>query len=242
MSKRTLIKRTLLIATMLVLATVLALVAFAPDNEFEIRNGTLQYSQELGWINWDHARPDGPVEAYSRLQRLNDEATDSFSFTYRQKMVLPLVGNLYVAEVEELWKIRNGLTEEELKNVFLEVFVSVSNRFEEMQAHGAYAALAASRESSFREGDLIGNLLAFYAAVDGEAFRDFKRALSLFSIEKSLQQYRVQGTSVAKWDDVTLNCPGNNQSCTELNRLIDQVGQNAPQSRLVNGREGFFKK
>lgn len=236
------LKRTIVTAAIIVLLVLLIVATVAPSLQSEIRNGTLQYSEELGWINWDHARPDGPREAFRRLQRLNEESNDSFSFTYHQKMVLPLAGVRYVAEVEELWKIQAGLSSPELKSVFLEVFTSVSSRFEKMQAQGAYAGLAASRESSFREGDLTGNLLAFYMAVNGESISDVQKQLTLFNTEKSLKQLSEQSIGQTQWAEVTLNCVGEGNLCTEVNSLLHRVGQSGKSARMMSSREGFYKK
>jgi len=242
MVKRLNLKKGLVILTILVLLALLVLASVSPSLRSEIQKGNLQYCEELGWINWDHARPDGPREAFRRLQRLNEESEDSFSFTYHQKMVLPLAGAQYVAEVEELWKVQSGSRPEELESVFLKVFVSVSNRFEKMQAQGAYAGLAASRESSFREGDLTGNLLAFYAAITGEQTATIQKQLRLFSVDKSLEQLKKEGIGHTKWNEIEMHCPAGEGICSELNSLMLRIGQDKLGARLLSGREGFYKK
>lgn len=235
-------KKILLLCVLTALSTLLVFLSWAPGPLHDIQKGSLQYSQELGWINWDHARPTGPSKAYAELVELHGQANDSFLFTYRQEMVLPIAGVHYVAEVAQEWRLPHNLSKEALQEAFMHIFVRVSTQFEEMQGQGAYARLGASRASSFREGDLVGNLLSVYCAFTNQDLAHCRQQLSLSSTLESLQHYRQQGCGTHHWNDLALHASDSNPLLKGLQALMIHTKTEMRYGRMTAERERFYSR
>lgn len=180
----------------LVVLAILGILLWAnisSGNADSIKSGELQYSEELGWINWGHAKPNGPKEAFDKLLRLNSENTDSFELDYCQRMKAKLAGKWREAKYCETLKLPPRLSRKEAKSAFFDLFISVSKGFENLQGSFPYSASADSRNSSFREGDLTGNLIAFYCATESLAVEDVKSRLTLYSIYESWKKFEKDG-------------------------------------------------
>lgn len=114
---------------------LLSSVWFLSDTTADnILNGSLQYSKELGWINWDHAKPVSTLNALNSFKQLNSISPDSFTFSYAQNMKVNIANKNVIAEANETRRIKSHLNEQELIREFLSIFVSVSTHFEQLQA------------------------------------------------------------------------------------------------------------
>lgn len=187
--------KVLLALLVLAILGVLLWVNISNGNSDSIKSGELQYSEELGWINWGHAKPDGPKEAFDKLLRSNSENTDSFELDYCQRMKAKLAGKWREAKYCETLKLPPSLSRKEAKSAFFDLFIEVSNGFENLQGSFPYSASVDSRNSSFREGDLTGNLIAFYCATQGIDTDAVKSRLTLYSVEESLKKFEKDGLS-----------------------------------------------
>lgn len=185
----------------------------ASDN---IKNGSLQYSEELGWINWDHAKKSGTIKSFSVLKYLNENAMDSFSFQYSQKMKHKIGHFEAVAEVIESRKMQCGQTPEELKFNFLQIFKSTSISFENMQA-----LFPNSRNSSDREGDIVGNLISFYLAINDLNREEIEKQLTLCSETESLDKLNTSGIGFCPWSNVFIENKTQQKAVKELSDLLN---------------------
>lgn len=185
--------KVLVVSVVLTLMGLLWWLNISSGNADSIKSGELQYSEELGWINWGHAKPDGPKTAFESLLRLNSENADSFEFSYCQYMKAKLAGQWREAEYCEAVKMPAGLSKTEAQRAFFHIFIEVSVGFETLQGSLPYSASADSRNSSFREGDLMGNLIGFHCATEGIDLNAVKSKLTLYSIEESLKMYEEDG-------------------------------------------------
>lgn len=235
-------RKAVFIGSSVLLLVVLLYMSQSTSSVKDIEETTVQYSEELGWINWDHARPDGPAKAFKRLMRLSEKATDSFAFSYSQEMALRLVAGEYVAKAEQRWMIPPKLSRTEQEQVFAKIFGSVSTQFEEMQGKGMYQGLGASRNSSFKEGDLMGNLLALHAVFRHYSQTYYKKRLELYSPEENLERYLDKGIGVVKWGEVKLPEDPEATFLLEMQELLYQVRANTKRARMLSAEEQFFKR
>lgn len=185
-----------------------------------IKSGKLQYCKEIGWINWGHANPENTINSFNQLQFLNKNASDSFLFNYSQKMKFKIADRYFVAEYIESRKIKPYLTVSEEKQVFLDIFLSVTESFETMQSQFPYLLIPDSRKSSFRDGDLTGNLISFYIATNNTNISEVKNKLTLFDAGESLKKFN--GLSKKDWNSITLVVEQTNNVLDGLNAILEQ--------------------
>ena len=195
----------LFLIVFLVIALPILYTYSADYDENNIRNGNIQYSEELGWINWKHANPYGTKVAYSELQRLNIQAVDSFNYTYSQTMKYKIGNSYVVAECSESRIVKPRLTAKEEQLAFFEIFKSVSNSFEKMQAKFPFKLIPESNGSSFREGDLMGNLISYYCSVSNTHLSEIKHRMTLYDSEKSLEFYHNGHFNKSNWDSIDMS-------------------------------------
>ena len=206
--------------------------------EDNLLNGQTGYSKEFGLINWGHARPNETAKSFKALQELNEISTDTFEFSYSQKMVSKFGGWNIVIGVSERRKMPPHLSLAEEKIVFLEIFTSVSYSFEQLQASFPYTIDPASRNSSFRSGDLMGNLISYYLAVSNITLDDFKNEITIISPEEyDNEQHNEELTKdyVIDWDMVIADGDPSNGVLKELQGIIDSSkGLNNPLSVKIH--------
>lgn len=181
-----------------------------------IQNGSLQFSKELGWINWGHANPQSTLKAYDELILLNKSSTDSFTFVYSQKMKVKIVNKFIVAECKESRIIKPFLTPDEEKLLFLNMFISVSESFENLQVR-----FPNSYHSSYREGDLMGNLISFYIATTKSNIQTVKEDLILFNPVESLHQFEENGIGKIKWNSLHIDIHNPNKTLKSLQEILE---------------------
>ena len=194
------------------------------DIDVQILKGEIQYSEELGWINLGHALPNETKEAYQELQELNQVAQDSFEFVYTQQMRFRVWDQQMTAQLSESRRIPPHLNEEEVKEVFLEIFVSVSESFEQMQGSFPYSLMPGCANSSFRNGDLTGDLISYFIAVSNISTEEFKEALTIFDAKSSLEKYEDEGMKEkTNWSLTENDRNKNNSIINELKELSEWI-------------------
>ncbi|MFM7022885.1 MAG: hypothetical protein ACKOXB_07890 [Flavobacteriales bacterium] len=231
-----------IIVLLFLVATVVILQSFVFDHlETNIEDRNFQYSEELGWVNWNHAYPKGTIESYSALQQLNKSATDSFSFTYSQKMKFKFGNSAVVAEYKECRLIKPHLTLKEGQEVFMEMFKSVSNSFEKMQGEFPFNVISDSYNSSFREGDLMGNIISCYCAISNTQVNEIKNNLTLYDAEKSLEIYERNNLKKIQWEGVMIKSKKYNKLLCDLQNIIDMSNQkHSSLSRVMSREDGLY--
>lgn len=210
----------------------------------KIKEGEIQYSKELGFINWDHANPEGTISAFKRLQSVNCVDTDSIEFTYTQKMVITVGTLSAVAEYTETRKLPTHLTSEEEQIVFLEIFTSVTASFEKMQGELPYAIIPQTRASSFRKGDLMGNLLSFYMAISSTTVATLRDDLTMVSSAEALEIFetmKVSNHKKADWNALMTPLDDSIKIVKTLKKIIE-VSQKleTPQSIKTTSSKRFY--
>ena len=208
--------------------------------EKRIRRGEIQFSHELGWINWGHAKPAGTLEAFNRLQYDNLHSKDSFYFCYSQKMKFKVGSRSVVAEFTQCRNIRTKLSLQEEQEAFLEIFMGVSEGFEKMQSRFPYVLMEVSPGSSFREGDLTGNLLSFYSAAYNVSTDSIHKKLTMLKPEGCALKYDQEGLG----KDLVWNIEAvDKQSDLKetLNRWVNKtLAGKIPFSRIISQRVVFY--
>lgn len=233
-------KKRIFILFVFIIISLPFIYAYLSDSvKNNIKNGNLQFSKELGWINWKHAIPKGTKVQFKEFQTLNTQSSvDSFSYTYTQTMKVKIVNSFIISESSESRRIKSGLTQKEERLVFFDIFKSVSNSFEKMQAEFPYNLIPASNNSSFREGDLMGNIISFYCSVNNISINDIKNKLTISNTEESLNHYNEQSLIKIKWDDI--NSKAINQF-KGMNYILNwSNNEHHKYSRIINQKEHFY--
>lgn len=184
--------RRLFCAALLLPASLLIYLRQGADFAHDIRIGKLRYTARAGWVNSGHARPEGVrvfTQALSQLWR--DSGGAPFDITYGQYMDGHYFGLLGVqSQVERTYRVIPPLTETELDRVAFGIFREVSESFETLQGSFPNALDAQSQDSSFREGDLMGDRIAFFRALRGYSARQVQDWIQPLPPELSLLQLR----------------------------------------------------
>jgi hypothetical protein len=184
----------------------------------DIKAGNMQYVTCLGWVNWEHANPTSTKAAFTQLQQLNTKATDSFTFQYFQKMKVKFGGNQIVANCSQTRTYMHAQTEAQLQLFFLQIFASVSTDFEKMQAQFPNA-----KRSSFREGDLMGNLISYYAATHHLPISELKTRLQLYTIAESLAIAKAKKPSKENWQTMHIDACVENKTVIDLKNILATI-------------------
>jgi len=82
------------------------------------------------------------------------------------------------------------------------LFRQASSDLEIYQGDLPFSLLSVSKESSFREGDLMGNLISVYLAETGMKIADFRKSLTDYSVEKSILSCTEFHIQKHNWDSV----------------------------------------
>ncbi len=179
------------------IALTLCVVAFAlytnltsVHTKDDIQTGKLVYSMPCGWINMDHALPYGPSSLWHTIQKRGGGKGEYFRVRYVQTMKWPLLGRQLVAETAAVYELPVAMTVPEAKSAALLILMDVSEQFEQMQGSLPYNLLEGSRQSSFRQGDLTGNLLSLYVALHGCTLNQIKDSLVIQPVEESLVRWK----------------------------------------------------
>jgi hypothetical protein len=229
-------KRLIILLISFLIISIVLIVLISDNTPKNIQKGSLQYSKELGWINWEHANPESTLKAYHELVLLNKLSIDSFIFNYSQKMKLKIANKFIVAECKESRIIKPFLTVEEEKLLFLNMFISVSESFERFQAQ-----FPNSYHSSFREGDLMGNLISFHIATTKSNIQMVKDDLVLFNSEESFQQFKKDGLGKIKWNALYIDMINPNKTVKSLQTLLTMSTDNIESlSKIIFRKKSIY--
>ncbi len=164
------------------------------DFASEIRAGKLGYTNRLGWVNWGHSRPERVQEFLQELHsRWKASGGKPFLIDYKQQMT----ANWKIIGLESIlsrtYRVDECRDESEFERVALGIFREVSEAFEKMQGSFPNAIDARSQDSSFRAGDLHGNIIAFYRSLRGYSDQQVRDWVQPASIEDSLRKLNEGG-------------------------------------------------
>ena len=91
-----------------------------------------------------------------------------------------------VLEHSTTYQIPPHLTRIELEQIFLEILLQVSNQFETMQGSFPISLIPGASQSSFRNGDMNGNLISFYASINNTSSKEIKASFNEASTKEAL--------------------------------------------------------
>ena len=169
-----------------------------------IRDGSYGHSHRAGWVNWGHARPEGPAAFQRSIRAAWQAASDPprpFRVSYGQTMQGRLTGDWWLSSgYSATYEVAAGLTEEELDLAAWHIFREVSSAFETVQGSLPSALDIRSSDSAFRAGDLMGDRLAFYAALRGLSVDELRRLVEAESVAESLAIFdRLPPAPIREW-------------------------------------------
>lgn len=163
-----------------------------------IEQGEITYSKELGWVNWSHAIPDRVSKEFKNLQKLSLSNQDSIDFLFSMDMKLGIGIGYLVAATEELVRLPAGRGEDYYKTAFAQLFKSVSIQLEKLQGGNPYRWLSGSRNSSFRNGDLMGNLISLHCGMNNVDFHAVQSDLNSIKIEEAIAKNKMSSIDTNK--------------------------------------------
>ena len=132
-------------------------------SRLDIEKSRLVYTQEIGWIDRNHALGGDARSLWAQL--LTENTTpyykDYFLVSYDQ-----LMGKFFIKMgVTSCWLVKKGLREEDKKSIALSIMFYISTLFETHQGRFLFSGLLGS-DSGFSGEDLISNLLGFYSVIE----------------------------------------------------------------------------
>lgn len=172
------------------------------DIKKDIESGELSYTCNCGWINWGHALQDGVNELINNVVNDSIGVIATKQINYSQKMEFTLVWNVkIVAEVKRNYVVHGKLTVKEREQVAFLVLKETSESFEKMQGSFPYSFINGSQNSSFKDGDLTGDNIAFYKALKGYTNEDIVKMCDTVSKNQSLELWKEgkYGTNKQWW-------------------------------------------
>ncbi|HBN5913572.1 hypothetical protein Q4R60_08975 [Morganella morganii] len=132
-------------------------------SRLDIEKSRLIYTQDIGWIDRNHALGGDARNLWAQL--LTENTTpyykDYFLVSYDQFM-----GKFFIKMgVTSCWLVKKGLREEDKKSIALSMMFYISTLFETHQGRFLFSGLLDS-DSGFSGEDLISNLLGFYSVIE----------------------------------------------------------------------------
>ncbi len=231
------LKRLLGVTSLLVLA-LLACLRVEKDYVKEIRSGKLAYATTAGWVNRNHANPAGAQLLVDDLRRRwRASGGLPFDVTFAQQMSGRYLGIINViSRAERTYHLPQPMTEQDLERVAWGIFRQVAEVFETMQGAFPNAIDANSQGSSFREGDLMGNRIAFYRALRGYSEQQVRDWTGLTTVDESVRQFSAHPiTKCYEWTVPPLLAGG------PLDELPYDAGWFAAHATKVREKQSWFR-
>ena len=131
----------------------------------DIAAGNIAYTYDCAWVDWKHARP-GKIKSFVddfSNKFAQTPLNETFKITYGQEGGFKQMGcsvfSYSISKEYEILKLKED--EKTKKKLMFQIFKDVSYLFEKQQTEVFWGIL---KSSSFREGDLMGNLIGFHIA------------------------------------------------------------------------------
>ena len=194
-------KKILLFFLMIALIFIPIILLKLDTTKKYIKSNSIAYSNKIGWVNWNHAIKKDTKNAFERFTMLNNATSDSIVFEYAQQTKSYLTKEIvFISEYKERRKFKTGMDQEQLQKAFSEIFISVSNGFEKNQAQLPNISFY----SSFRKGDLMGNLVSLYLTYHDITLESFKKTSHCIDPMKALDKFEQLEHKKEYLDDIQL--------------------------------------
>jgi hypothetical protein len=188
--KRLTIKTKLVSLALVGLAGILLWTQQTTNMSDVISSGGHGYTRRAGWVNWRHAKPKGALSFLNDLRAKWREAQgQKFGVTYTQKMSGVYFGVQITSSVEHGYELGDIRDLEALHRAAWVIFQSVSEDFECMQETLPDAIIADSRSSSYRDGDLMGNLVGYHCALHSLTLEQARDQLGSLTAQESISYW-----------------------------------------------------
>lgn len=149
----------------------------------EIVKGDLRYYEEIGWVDWQHAKTDGTTDFINSFREATHKNNcRNVTIQYSQNMKMKY---FVVSSMKEFYV---GTIAEEAHEMAY-IFESVTEAFEKMQGKFPLVITPCIYASSFEEGDITGNNISFYCAYNHVKVEEFKNSLIERGIRYNLIAY-----------------------------------------------------
>jgi len=178
----------------------------------EIVNGRLGYTPRCGWVDWGHARGDGPeqllehilkeqpsvlskednvlVKEYITQKKLSPKKY--YPIVYYQQMKKQEFGVEIAVGTRSIYIVQKVKTKKLREGIAWRIFKEVSVNFERLQGTAPYNIIPSTAASSFGIGDLTGNKVSFYTALRDYDSKDLRRICGSSTINGSLNMFERQ--------------------------------------------------
>ncbi len=146
----------------------------AHDASSDIARGKLSLTRRWGWVNWGHAIPDAPAKLLSDVRAARPDTSGWITVTLHQGMAGNYGPIRASGGITRTYRAHPPKDEAELTALAWAVFRDTSEAFENMQACLPNALDPASWRSAYRPGDISGNRLSFFAALNGLTLKEIR--------------------------------------------------------------------
>lgn len=147
----------------------------------DIKTGKLIYTDEIGWIDENHAKGDDAKLLWAQF--LGETNISKFFSQYPSLMSTPLLNNYFIVDYSQSmgkagyragksaqWFVKKGLNTEQKKSIALGMMLYITAEFESLQSNWFYGDILRN-DSGFSGEDLISNLLGFYTVIEPKNYR-----------------------------------------------------------------------
>ncbi|MGG4610754.1 hypothetical protein [Providencia sp. Me31A] len=167
----------------------------------DIEREKLIYSDEIGWIDENHAQGTDAINLKAQMEGEN-VSRDLFN-QFPSLMTTPLFKTHFVVEYKQKmanfgytaaktakWLVKRGLNSEDKKSIALAIMLDMTMHFETLQSNWFYGGILMN-DSGFSGEDIISNLLGFYKIYEP---RNYKPLLKIASKDKAIRIWEHYGS------------------------------------------------
>lgn len=204
-----------------------------------LSTGETQLTQEFGFINWGHANSSETKRYYEEFLAQMNLSQDSIDFSYRQNVRMQSFGLTVSFGFEECRRFKTTTNKTQQQLAFLEIFENVSQQFETMQNQLPLSFLPGASNSSFRNGDLNGNLISVFKAFENISTNELKNDLRVSSKVEAIttiSNYPILTTDRRSFELIVQDWEIKNPKVQNFFSLV-QSQKSTPKSRLL-----YYKK
>jgi len=131
-----------------------------------IYSGELKFYPQIGWVDWNHALPNGTIKLIDDYNNIKKNSTSSFNINYEQRQKK----SFFQMKARINFQVES-CSNNDTVNLYY-IFTEVSNFFEERQSK---VPILHSRLRSL--GDSTGNNISFYCAITHTNIMTFKNSI-----------------------------------------------------------------
>ena len=164
----------------------------------DIARGKLGHTTRWGWINWGHAIPEAPRKLLAEIRLARPDAAGKITVSLGQNMSGNYGPLRATAGLTRTYRADFPPTPAQQTALAWALLRDTSEAFERMQEELPNSLDPSSWRSAWRDGDLAGNRVSFFAALHGLELNAVKGLAGAEAPEVS--RARWKGKKVRSWE------------------------------------------